>query len=126
MLALPLLVVVMTATTMALTPTHRLNEQQLFWIQTVRGIDSDNEDGVAFWMEGFGNDDFDGANGLYTEYSYVDDYIYKYYFKLNNNKQLEKTQRIVLMNPIEEDRHGCWNQSGVIFGITHNIVTSIP
>ena len=100
MLALPLLVIVMTATTMALTlftglflsisseqqqPTHQLNEQQLFWIQTVQGIDSDTEDGVAFWMEGFGNDDFDGANGLYTEYSHVDDYIYKDYSKLNNN-----------------------------------------
>ena len=38
-------------------------------------------------MEGFGNDVFDGANGLYTEYSHVDvdDYIYKDYLKLNNN-----------------------------------------
>ena len=100
MLALPLLVIVMTATTMALTlftglflsisseqqqPTHQLNEQQLLWIQTVREKVSDTEDGVAFWMEGSGNDDFDGADGLYTEYSYADDYIYKDYFKLNNN-----------------------------------------
>ena len=99
MLALPLLVIVMTATTMALTlftglflsisseqqqPTHQLNEQQLFWIQTVRGIGSDTEDGVAFWIEGSGNDVFDGANGLYTEYSHADDYIYKDYFRLNN------------------------------------------
>ena len=99
MLALPLLVIVMIATTMALTlftglflsisseqqqPTHQLNEQQLLWIQTVREKVADTEDGVAFWMEGSGNDDFDGADGLYTEYSYADDYIYKDYFKLNN------------------------------------------
>jgi len=108
-LILLLVVVVVTAITMAPTfitgsflsfsvsseqhnqPTHQLNEQQQLLIQTVQEVDSDTMGDVAFKMEGSGNSDFDGAFGLYTESSYVDpdnddeDYIYKEYFKLNNN-----------------------------------------
>jgi len=71
-------------------PTHKLNEEQLL-MQNVLGVDSHTDGDVAFSMKGSGNSDFDGAYGLYTEYSYVDpddddeDYIYKEYFKLDNN-----------------------------------------